>query len=62
MTPAEDTLRQLAALGFKDIKVVGQREDRILYAHSNGDPVVDAPVARVRAGRVILKPWMTRDR
>ena len=46
---------QLGALGFEPVRVTGLRGNRILYVAANGAPVMDAPIAVLLDGHVVLR-------
>jgi hypothetical protein len=51
-------LEQLIDLGYTGIKITGREGDRILYTHTNGDSVLDGPLARIEGDQVVLESWM----
>lgn len=55
-----EALRLLTELGFEDLKIIGVYGDVIAYTHTNGDPVLDGPIARIVGPGVRLEPWTAR--
>ena len=52
-----ETLRLLKNLGFTNIKILGRSGDRVEYTSTDGEPLLDAPTARVVDGTVKLEAW-----
>jgi hypothetical protein len=57
MSADTEARKQLAALGIKDIKFTGQEGEFLLYEHTDGEPVIDAPTVRVQGDQVTLEAW-----